>query len=99
MHHLLQLFARYFLLLCALLFVDELCLLDHIAGAEKQDTIARQSIASGAPGFLVVAFDVFWQIIMDDIAHVWLVDAHSERDRRTNHAYFVAQKKLLILRA
>ena len=99
MHHLLQLRARDLLLLCARLFVDELRLLDHVSRAEQQHAIARQSIASGASGFLVVALDVFRQIVVDDVADVRFVDAHAECDRRADDAHFITQKKLLVRRA
>ena len=36
---------------------------------------------------------------MDHEAHVGLVDAHAEGDRRANHPHLVAQEKLLVLRA
>ena len=96
MDHLLELLARDALLSGSGFSSMNLRLLHHVAGAEKQQAFARQTIAPGAPGFLVVAFDVLRQIVMDDEAHVRFVDAHAERDRRANHAHFVAQKKFLV---
>ena len=92
MDHLLQLFAGDLLLLRVGLFVDEMRLLHHVAGAEKQHAFARQSVAAGAAGFLVVAFDVLRQVVMDDEADVRFVDAHAEGDGRADHAHFVAQE-------
>ncbi len=68
-------------------------------GAEKQQALARQTVAPGAPGFLVVALDVLRQIVVNDEADVRLVDAHAEGDRRADDVHFVAQKELLVLRA
>ena len=99
MHHLLQLFARDLLFLRIRFFVNELRLLHHVAGAEKQNTFARQTVAARAAGFLIIAFDVFRQIVVDDEADVRLVDAHAERDGRADHAHVVAQKKFLMLAA
>ncbi len=78
MHHLLQLLARDFLF--------------HVAGAEQQQGLAGQPIASGAAGFLVIALNVFRQVVVDDEAHVGLVDAHAEGNRRAHHPDIVAQK-------
>ncbi len=75
------------------------CLLDHVAGAEEQHAFAGQAVAAGAAGFLVVALDVFGQIVMDDEADVGLVDAHAEGDGGADDAHFVAQEKFLVLGA
>jgi len=98
MNHLLQLRAGDLLFLQAGLLVNELRLLHHVAGAEEQNTFARQAVAARAAGFLVIALDVFRQVVMDDEADVWLVDAMRRRwSRRSRHV--VAQKKLLMLGA
>ena len=78
-------------------FVNELRLLDHVAGAEEQDAFAGQSVAARAAGFLVIALDVFRQIVVDDEADVRLVDAHAEGDGRADHPHVVAQEKFLML--
>src|SRR5665213_859088 len=97
--HLLQLFAGDLLFLRAGLFVNEHGLLHHVAGAEEQDAFARQAVAARAAGFLIIALDVFRQIVVDDKTDVRLVDAHAEGDGRANHAHVVAQKKFLMLAA
>ena len=61
--------------------VDEMRLLRDVAGAEQQQAIAGQAVAAGAAGFLIVALDVFRQVVVDDPADVGLVDAHAEGDR------------------
>ena len=99
MDHLLQLLAGDLLFLRIGLFVNELRLLHHVAGAEEQHAFARQTVAARAAGFLVIALDVFRQVVMDDEADVRLVDAHAEGDGRADHAHVVAQKKFLMLGA
>ena len=56
-------------------------------------------VASGPPGFLVIALDVLRQVVVDDEADVRLVDPHPEGDRRAHHPDVVAQEHLLVLRA
>ena len=97
-HHLAQLLARDPRFALAFL-VDETRLFDDIAGAEKENAIARQTVATGAAGFLVVALDVLRQIVVHDEADVWFVDPHPEGDRRAHHPHVVAQEHLLVLRA
>ena len=79
-------------------FLDEPLLLDGVARAEEQQALGREAVPSGAPGFLVIALDVFGQIVMDDEADVGLVDAHAEGDGGADHPHFVAQEKFLVLR-
>ena len=98
MHHLAQLFARDPRFALAF-FLDETRLFHHIAGAEEEHAIARQPVASGPPGFLIIALDVLRQVVVHDEADVRLVDPHPEGDRRAHHAHVVAQEHLLILRA
>ena len=46
------------------------------------------AIAAGATGFLIIGLDRFWQTDMGDKAHIGLVDAHAEGDRRDHHHVF-----------
>ena len=98
MHHLAQLLARDSRFALAFL-LDETRLLDHVARAEKENAFARQPVAPGSPGFLVIALDVLRQIVMHDEADVRFVDPHPEGDRRAHHPHVVAQEHLLVLRA
>ena len=70
----------------------------HVAGAEEQQAFARQAVAARAAGFLVITFDVFRQVVVDDEADVRFVDAHAEGDGRADDAHFVAQKQFLVAR-
>ena len=54
------------------------------------------AITPGAASFLIVAFDTFRQIQMGDEAHVGLIDAHAECNRRDHDDAVVAQKFILI---
>ena len=96
MDHLLQLFAGDLPFLRVRFFVNEHRLFHRVARTEQQHTFARQAIAAGAAGFLIIAFDVFRQVVVDHEADVRLVDAHAERDGRTDDAHIVAQKKFLM---
>ena len=98
-NHLLQLFAGNFLFLRIGFLVNETSLFHHVAGAEEQNAFARQTVAARAAGFLIIAFDVFRQIVVNDEAHVRLVDAHAEGDGGADHAHIVAQKKFLVFAA
>ena len=95
MDHLLKLCTGDTRLLLAFL-VDEMPLLGNVARAEQQDAFTRQSVASGASGFLIIALQIFRQIIMHNKTHIRFVDAHSERDGGRDHAHVVAQKCILM---
>jgi len=47
----------------SLFFVDEMQLLGNIARPEQQDAFTRQTVASGASGLLVIALQIFRQIV------------------------------------
>src|SRR5438876_1110412 len=95
MHHLAELLPRDALFLLTLL-LDKTRLLHYIAGAEKQHTLAGQSVTARASRFLIITFDVLRQIVMDDKTDIRLVDPHSERDRGCDHARVVAKKLFLV---
>ena len=92
-------FPRDFPFLRIRFFVNERCLLDRIARTEQQNAFARQTVAPRTPGFLIIALDVFRQIVVDDKTHVRFVDAHAERDGRADDPDIVAQKKFLMFAA
>ena len=78
---------------------DESDVLGDIAARVEQQALAGQTVAARAASLLVVALDILGKIGVDDEAHIGLVDAHAESDRRADHANFVAQKRILIARA
>ena len=78
---------------------DELELLGHVARAEVEDTIGRQSVASGSAGFLIVAFDILGHILVDDVADIGFVDTHAEGDCGANDFNLVADEGVLVFGA
>jgi hypothetical protein len=77
-------------------FIDKMQLLGDIARTEEQHAFAWQPIAPSASGLLIIAFNVFRQIVMHDEADIRFIDAHSERNRGSDHAYVIAQKCILM---
>src|SRR5206468_9602647 len=73
-------------------FIDKMQLLDHIARTEEQHAFAWQPISPGPSSLLIIAFNVFRQIVMHDEADIRFIDAHSERDRGSDHAHVVSQR-------
>ena len=69
---------------------------NYIAQPVTHPRIGRQSVAAGAAGFLVVAFETFRQIHVCDESHVGLVDTHAERDGRDDHHAVLAQEASLV---
>src|SRR5712671_93124 len=99
MNHLFQLGAGDLALFRIRFFVDKLALLDRIAGTEEENAITGQAIASGAAGFLVITFNILWQIVMHHKANIGFVNPHTEGDRRANDPDLVPQEKLLMAAA
>ena len=77
-------------------FVDHAALVDDIGKAIGHPGVSGSAIAAGTAGFLVIALDVLGQIQMRDEAHIGLVDAHAEGDRRHHHDAVFAQKTVLV---
>jgi hypothetical protein len=54
----------------------------EVLGAVEEHGPRGLTVAPGAPELLVVGVDGLGDVVVDDEAHVVLVDAHAERDRR-----------------
>src|SRR4029078_181823 len=80
------------------LFIDEMQLLCDVARTEKQHAFAWQPVASRASRLLIIALNVFRQIVVHNETHVWLIDAHSKGDGGRDDANVVPQKCFLMLR-
>ena len=80
-------------------FIEEVRLLRDVAAAEEEQAIAGEAVAAGATGFLIVALDIFGQVVVDDPADIGFVDAHAEGDGRADDPRIVAEKLLLIFAA
>src|SRR5690606_16749761 len=68
----------------------------QVAEAVAHPGVGRFAVAAGAAGLLVVALDRLGQVDVGDEAHVGLVDAHAEGDRRHHHHAFAAQESALV---
>ena len=98
-HHLLQQIPGNTLLLLVGLFLDETELLGDVRCIEQQHTLRRQTVAPGPAGLLIVALDVFRQVVMNHKTHVRFVDAHTKRNRGADDLNLVADECLLIFGA
>ena len=65
----------------------------------EQHALRRVAVAPRPPGLLVVGLDRLRHVQMNHAPHVGLVDAHPERDRRTDHRHLVARELVLHLLA
>jgi hypothetical protein len=76
--------------------VDEAALLHDVAEAVRHPRDRGLAVAPRAAGLLVVALDRLRQVDVRDEAHVGLVDAHAERDRRDHDdAVFTEEARLV----
>ena len=78
------------LALARLAGVDQAQQIHHVGDAVGHPGVGRQSVAAGAPGLLVIGFEVFGRVEMGDKADIGLVDPHAERDRRGDDDAFLA---------
>ena len=90
------------LALDALLLVGGVALLDlqaaqaHVVEAVEGERVGGRAVAAGAADLLVIGLDGFRQRRMGDEAHVGLVDAHAEGDRRHHHDAVLLQEDVLV---
>ncbi len=75
--------------------LDQTAANGDIAITEQQQRLGRQPVATGTAGFLIIAFDVFGQIVMDHKADVGLVDPHAESHGSHHQQQVVLQKSFL----
>ena len=68
----------------------------HVAGGVEQKALGRRSVASGAPGLLVVVLQAARDVVVDDVVDVRLVDAHAEGVRGDHHAGAVVEEVILV---
>ena len=62
----------------------------------KRQAVTFAAVAAGTPRLLVIAFERLGDVVMDDIAHVGLVDAHAESDRGDDHLDPLHQEVVLV---
>ncbi len=61
--------------------------------------MAFAAISSGTSGLLIISFETFGYIVMDNEPYVGLVDAHSEGYCGDNHIHFFQQESVLVVGA
>ena len=69
-----------------------------VAGAIEGERVGGQAVAPGAPDLLIIGLDRGRHVGVEDEAHVRLVDAHAEGDRRADDDAVVLQKLVLVSR-
>ena len=70
----------------------------HISRIVKQHRFRGQAITPGATGFLIIGFDIAWNIKVNHEADVRLVDAHAERYRRHHNLQVITLEFFLHVR-
>ena len=70
-----------------------------VAGAVKRERFGRQAVAAGAADLLIIGFDRGRHVGVKHEAHVGLVDAHAEGDRRADDDAVLLQEDVLVVRA
>ena len=61
----------------------------------KQNSLARKSVTSSTSYLLIIALYTFRQIVMNNKAHITLVNTHTKSNRCAHHIYFVVNKCFL----
>ena len=69
----------------------------HLFGIVVGDTHTFTTITSSTPSLLVVTFETFRHVEVNDIANVWLVYAHAEGDCRHDDLYALLDEGILVL--
>ena len=63
----------------------------------EEDCVGRGSIAPRTTYLLIETLDALGHVVMDDPAHIALVDAHAEGNGGTDHEQLVVLEQLLCL--
>ena len=75
--------------------VDEIALCLRVLWGVEENTGAWLTIAPGTPCLLIVGFDVFRHVVVNDIADIALVDAHAEGVCRDDRLHIVVKEIVL----
>ena len=65
----------------------------------ERDAVALAAVATGTPRFLIVTFEALGNVVVDDEAHVGLVDAHAEGDGGHDDVNLFHQELVLVFLA
>ena len=93
-HHFLQQLHPY-LLLGNRLALEELFEFVDVLVAVKSNATAFPTVTARPSRLLVIAFQGLGHVVVDDIAHVGLVNAHAKRNGRDNHIHVLHQELVL----
>ena len=80
------------------LVLHELLKLEEILVTVEGNTFALTAITTGTACLLIVAFKALWHVVVDHVAHIWLVDTHTEGDSRYNDINTFHEEVILIFR-
>ena len=86
-----------YLLLGDRLTLHELLQLADVLVAVERDALGVLAVSAGPSGLLIIALDAFRDVVVDDKAHVGLVNAHPERYCRHDDLHVLHQEPVLIL--
>jgi hypothetical protein len=75
---------------------DEVAVNDGIPQVKKQQALRWLPVASSATNFLIIAFQVFWQVSVNDETNVGFVDAHSESNCGDHQCRVIEDEALLV---
>src|SRR5690606_36630679 len=78
--------------------VEESLVQLRIGPRVEQPAVGGQAVAARATDLLIPGLDVLRHVAMHDVAHVRLVDAHAERDRRDDDVDVIARERVLVAR-
>ena len=78
------------------LALHELLELLNVLVAVKGQAVSFAAVAARTPRLLVVAFERLGNVVVDDVAHVGLVDAHAESDRGDDHLDALHEEGVLV---
>lgn len=76
----------------------ELKLLGDVSWTEIENAIGGKAVSSRSTGFLVVAFDILGQVLVNDVANIRFVDAHAEGNCGADDLDLVADERFLVFR-
>ena len=79
--------------------VDEPELFCHIVPVVEEDTLTGHTVPPRPSGLLVIGFDVFREIVVQDKPDIRFIDSHAKGNGRTAHLYFIPDKRFLVLPA
>ena len=84
-------------LLCYRFALHKLLELLQVFIGIESNTLPFSSISSGTSGLLVISFQTFGNIIMDNITHIRFVNTHTKSNGSYNHINFFHQEIILVL--